>query len=60
VPERHDAVPAKKAGGGPVTQIRFHTDDPEDLVAAAQAQLDACRAAPSPAAAAPRRRDHGR
>jgi hypothetical protein len=29
-------VPVKKAGGQPVTEIRFHADDPESLVAAAR------------------------
>jgi hypothetical protein len=32
-------VPVKKAGGEPVTQIRFHADDPEGLVAVAQTHL---------------------
>jgi hypothetical protein len=35
------SVGVKKAGGEPVTQIRFHADDPEALVAAAQAHLEA-------------------
>jgi hypothetical protein len=34
-------VAVKKAGGEPVTQIRFHADDPEALVAAAKTHLDA-------------------
>jgi len=42
------SVDVKKTRGEPVTQIRFHADDPEALVAAAQAQLDARRAAPEP------------
>jgi hypothetical protein len=42
------SVDVKKAGCDPVAQIRFHADDPEALVAAAQAQLDAGRAAPEP------------
>ncbi|MET8154116.1 hypothetical protein ACIBSW_09015 [Actinoplanes sp. NPDC049668] len=32
-------VAHKKTGGRPVTQIRFHADDPEALVAAAQQRL---------------------
>jgi hypothetical protein len=38
-------VAVKKTGGAPVTQIRFHADDPEGLVAAAQTHL---RATPAP------------
>ncbi|HEY7272258.1 MAG TPA: hypothetical protein VH502_05955 [Actinoplanes sp.] len=34
-------VAVRKTGGAPVTQIRFHADDPEALVAAAQAYLPA-------------------
>jgi hypothetical protein len=34
-------VAVKKTGGAPVTQIRFHADDPEGLVAAAQTHLSA-------------------
>jgi hypothetical protein len=34
-------VPVKKALGEPVTQIRFHADDPEALVEAAGAYLRA-------------------
>jgi hypothetical protein len=47
------SVDVKKTGGEPVTQIRFHADEPEALVAAAQAQLDARRAAPEPRGGAP-------
>jgi hypothetical protein len=31
-------VPVKKTGGEPVTQIRFHADDPDGLVAVAARQ----------------------
>jgi hypothetical protein len=31
-------VPVKKTGGEPVTQIRFHADDPEGFVAVAARQ----------------------
>jgi hypothetical protein len=34
-------VAVKKTGGAPVTQIRFHVDDPEGLAAAAQTHLSA-------------------
>jgi hypothetical protein len=34
-------VAVKKTGGAPVTQIRFHADDPEGLVAAVQTHLRA-------------------
>jgi hypothetical protein len=34
-------VAVKKTGGAPVTQIRFHADDPEGLAAAAQTHLSA-------------------
>jgi hypothetical protein len=34
-------VAVKKTGGAPVTQIRFHADDPEGLVAAAHAHVRA-------------------
>jgi hypothetical protein len=47
------SVDVKKTRGEPVTQIRFHADDPEALVAAAQAQLDARQAAPEPRGGAP-------
>ena len=42
------SVDVKKTRGEPVTQIRFHADEPEALAAAAQAQLDSRRAAPEP------------
>jgi hypothetical protein len=38
---RPQAVAVKKTGGAPVTQIRFHADDPEGLVAAADAHVRA-------------------
>jgi hypothetical protein len=43
-------VAVKKTGGAPVTQIRFHADDPEGLVAAAQPHLET-RPAPRSGAA---------
>jgi hypothetical protein len=47
---RPQTVAVKKAGGAPVTQIRFHADDPEGLVAAAQTHLET-RPAPRSGAA---------
>jgi hypothetical protein len=40
------SIDVKKTRGEPVTQIRFHADEPEALAAAAKTQLDARRAAP--------------
>jgi hypothetical protein len=39
-------VAVKKTGGAPVTQIRFHVDDPEGLAAAAQTHLSLTKTSP--------------
>jgi hypothetical protein len=53
-------VAVKKTGGAPVTQIRFHADDPDGLVAAARTHMPVRSAELDGGSRAPRTRPPGR